>query len=83
MVETLADSFCFFSALCWASGGLSAVLRRAFFAAWPDDGEPSVVRLLLGVRLPSVLLVGLGGLGSSRLLCGHSGPRVNGSDRFM
>lgn len=75
MVETLADSFCFFSALCWTSGGLSAVLRRAFFAAWPEDRDPSVVRLLLGVRLPSVLLVGLDGLGS--------GPRVKGSDRFM
>lgn len=57
MVETLADSFCFFSALCWTSGGLSAVLRRAFLATWPEDGDPSVVRLLLGVRLPSVLLV--------------------------
>lgn len=83
MVETLADSFCFFSALCWPSGGLSAVLRRDFLAAWPGDGDPSVVRLPLGVRLPSVLLLGLGWLGGSVLPCGHSGPRVNGSGRLM
>lgn len=83
MVETLADSFCFFAALCWTSGGLSAVLRRAFLAAWPGDGDPSVVRLLLRVRLPSVLLVGPDWVGSSMLLCGPSGARVNGSGRFM
>lgn len=51
------DSFCFFSALCWTSGGLSAVLRRAFFADWPDEGDPSRVLLPLGVLLPSVLSV--------------------------
>lgn len=56
---TLVDSFCFFSALCWLSGGLSAVLRRAFFASWPDGGGLSVVLLLVGVLPPSVLSVGL------------------------
>ena len=63
MGETLLDSFCFFSALCWTSGGLSAVLRRAFLANWPDGGDDdddtSIVLLLLGVLLPTVLSVGL------------------------
>lgn len=51
MGDTLLDSFCFFSALCWTSGGLAAVLRRAFLADWPDGGDddPSIVLLLLGV----------------------------------
>lgn len=90
MGETLLDSFCFFSALCWTSGGLSAVLRRAFLADRLDDGdgdgdgdEPSIVLLLLGVLLPTVLSVGLDWLGSSALVFGHSGVRVNVSDRFM
>lgn len=81
--DTLLDSFCFFSALCWTSGGLSAVLRRAFLAGGlVDDGdEPSIVLLLPAVLLSAVQSEGADGLGSTVLLCEHSGVRENGSDR--
>lgn len=79
----LLDSFCFFSALCWTSGGLSEVLRRAFFADRPEGGGSLIVLLLLGVLLLPVLSAEHKWLGSSVLLFAHSGVRAKGSDRFM
>lgn len=84
MEETLLVSFCFFSALCCTSGGLSAVLRRAFFVSWPDGlDDTSIVLFLVGVLLPAALSVALDRAGSSGLLFEHSGVRAKGSDRSM
>lgn len=81
--EALVDSFCFFSALCWASGGLTAVLRRAFLASGLEDGDPSIVLLPLAVLLPNVLAEGPDWPGSSVLPSGLGGSRVAGLDRSV
>lgn len=77
MGETLLDSFCFFSTLCWANGSRSEVLRRAFLASRPEVGDS------LNLLVLTVLSAEQERPGNSVPLLEPKEVSAKGSEKFM